>query len=115
MIIVHKPEKEWVRFDGTSALNVRKISSLVSDGIWTQADLDRYGLRVAEPEIVPEGKIATGEERIVEREGRLVVKRDVVDRPPPPPPPTDADRLERHTGLTVAQIKAVLGIGAASR
>lgn len=92
------------------ALDPIKISSLVDSGVWTQADLDPYAIKIATPFMVPDGKVMTGDERFVENQktGDIQQEFDVVDEPPPPPPPTDEEKLLATTGLTVADLKKML-------
>lgn len=82
-IITYEVEGVWVRFAGTVQLDARKVARLVEDGVWGETDLDAHGLRVAEPFIVPEGKVTTGDERF-EDDGRQQVF-DVLDAPAPEP------------------------------
>lgn len=80
-IITHEVDGVWVRFPGTPQLDAYKIARLVEDGTWDGNDLWRHHLRAAEPFVVPEGKVAVGEERF-EDEGRQQVF-DIEDAPVP--------------------------------
>lgn len=98
-------------FTGTPNLDVGKIRQLVDEGVWTEADLAVHGLRAAEPFAVPEGKIAVGEPRYVEKDGKVSEERDIEDAPPPPPEPTKAERLAAmlgEHGLSLVDLKEAL-------
>lgn len=88
-------------------LDMRKVEQLVREGVWGKEELDRYGLVIPEPFVVPEGKDRTGEPAYV-RDGDTV--REVYetrDRPPPPPEPTPVERLA-EIGLTPADLVAMI-------
>lgn len=82
IIITHEVDGVWTRFSGTPQLDAYKVARLVEDGAWNGYDLRRHGLRAADPFVVPEGRVAVGEERFA-NEGRQQVF-DTQDAPPPP-------------------------------
>jgi hypothetical protein len=63
----------------TAKLDVRKIDQLMADGVWSDEDLDRYGLKTVIPFAVPAGKQATGGARYVEEGGQVIELFDVID------------------------------------
>lgn len=100
-IITHEVDGVWVRFPGTPQLDANKVARLVEDGTWNGNDLKRFGLRAAEPFVVPDGKVTVGSERF-EDEGRRQVF-DVEDAPTEPAPsaiyPLQARKALRRAGL----------------
>lgn len=115
-IVVEQRGEDWTRFEGTKNLDPRKVAKLVEDGIWTADDLAKHGLDVAEVAEVPEGKRLiddSAETFVREKDGTIRQVVAVEDKPVPEPEPelTPAERLERRTGLTVSEIKTVLGLG----
>ena len=78
-------------------------------------ELAFYGVAVVEKEPVPESKIAVaGTSRLAEKDGKVVRVSDYADKPAPVQK-TNAEKLTAATGLSIDQIKAVLGIGAATK
>ena len=90
-------------------MSASAVSALLSAGTWTQNDLDPFGLKVAVPFVVPDGKQISGSLVIVDVDGVPHEDYPVEDIPPPPPPPTAAEKLEA-AGLTVDELKQLLGI-----
>ena len=92
-------------------IDAGRVGALLAEGIWTEADLERYGLRMAEPFAVPEGKITVGEARYVEKKGKVYEQFDLQDAPPPPPEPSRQEKLEAMLdahGLSLADLKEAL-------
>jgi hypothetical protein len=92
-------------------IDPRKVRRLVEDGVWGEAELRAYGLKVAVPFDPPAGKIATGAARFVEDGDTVLEQYDLADEPPPEPPPTVEQRVDRMLGdygLTRADLVAVL-------
>lgn len=88
-------------------LNMAKVEELLASEVWTDDDLAPYGLQVAVPFEVPEGKQVVGQASYVEDDGIVSEVFDVEDIPPPPPPPTAEERLAA-AGLTVEDLRALL-------
>ncbi len=77
---------------------------------WTAADRLRFGVHLVEPFVVPEGKRRTGDPVYArDRDGKVIETFAVVDIPVRAAM-TPTEKLERATGLTVAEIKQELGI-----
>lgn len=73
-----------------------KVASFVEEGVWTQEDLDKWSLVIAEPFAAPEGKRVTGEPRYEEgKRGKVYEVYDVEDIPPPPPPMTPEEIFDQ--------------------
>jgi len=86
MILVHETRGGWQRWTGAPNVDLRRVEKLVTDGIWTDADLAKYGVEVAETFTVPEGKRTVGSERF-EHDGKVVRQVFEVEDIPPPPEP----------------------------
>ncbi len=82
-IVTHQVDGVWQRFPGTPQLDAYKVARLGEDGTWNGHDLKRFGLRAAEPFVVPAGKVTVGPERF-EDDGRQQVF-DVEDALEPEP------------------------------
>lgn len=91
----------------TAPLAAGKIAALVADGVWGEAELAAYGLKIAEPFVVPDGKRRLAVPRYAEENGVVLEVYEVEDRPPPPPEPTPADKLAA-LGLTKDELRALL-------
>lgn len=92
----------------TAPMDAGKIEQFVADGVWTQTDLDLWGLVQAESFTVPEGKQIVGAPRYVgKKAGRVVEEYDVEDVPPPPEPPTAEQKLAL-ANLTTAEFDALI-------
>lgn len=92
-------------------LDPGKVAQLLAEGVWTEADIEPYGARIAEPFTVPAGKVTTGAPRYVEKAGKVVEVYKVADAPPPPPEPTKAEKLAAllgERGLTLDDLKEAL-------
>jgi hypothetical protein len=92
-------------------IDPRKVRRLVEDGVWGEAELQAYGLKIAVPFDLPAGKIAAGTARFVEDGDAVLEQYDLVDEPPPEPPPTAEQRVDRMLAdyeLTRADLIAVL-------
>ena len=82
-----------------------------SSGVWDEAELQAYGLKIAVPFDPPAGKIATGAARFVEDGDTVIEQYDLADEPEPEPPPTVEQRVDRMLadyGLSRADLLAVL-------
>ncbi len=92
-------------------LDLGKVEQLVADGRWGGAELEPYGLRIARAAEIPEDKQRVGEPRYVELKGEIVEEWALEDIPPPPAQPTPAEKLAL-VGLSVSDLKVLLGAGA---
>lgn len=92
-------------------VDLGKVEQLLADGVWGDVELQPYGLRLAGYQGLPQGKQRVGEPRYIERKGEIVEEWDLEDIPPPPPEPTPAEKLA-SLGLSVDDLKALLGGGA---
>lgn len=91
----------------TAPLSAERIAALVAEGVWGEAELAAYGLKVAEPFVAPEGKQRAGASLYVESKGVVHETYDLEDIPPPPPEPTAAEKLA-SIGLSKADLRALL-------
>jgi hypothetical protein len=91
----------------------RKLASPAAVG-WENDDYRLCALREFS---APQGKAVSGARtRVFDAGSGIVVERvEVADVPRPSAPPTDAEKLERAVGLSIAQIKAILENGDAAR
>ena len=92
-------------------IDPRKLRRLIEDGVWNEAELDAYGLKLAVPFDPPAGKIATGVARFIEDGDTVLEQYDLADEPPPEQPPTAEQRVDRMLadyGLSRADLLAVL-------
>lgn len=92
-------------------LDPGKVAQLVGEGVWGEAELAPYGLKIAEPFTVPEGKVVVGAPRYVETKGKVYEACEVEDAPPAPPEPTKDELLAAllgEHGLSVADLKEAL-------
>lgn len=85
-------------------LDVGKAERLVQQGTWSAEEIGAYGLLVAVPFSVPEGKQRVGHPSYVEGQGVVSEVYEVEDLPPSPTP---AEKLAA-AGLTVEELKALL-------
>lgn len=90
-------------------LDLNRVRQFLADGTWTEADIAPFGLVEAEPFEVPEGKQAIGAPSYVEADGVVCEVYELEDLPPPPAPPTAEERLAA-AGLTVDELRALLGL-----
>jgi hypothetical protein len=92
-------------------IDPRKLRRLIEDGVWGEAELEAYGLKVAVPFEPPAGKIATGAARFIEDDDTVLEQYDLKDEPLPEPPPTAEQRVDRMLAdywLSRADLLAVL-------
>ena len=91
-------------------VDLGKIERLVADGVWGDKELTTYGLKVAVPFIVPEGKQRIGDPHYVESNGVVNEEYDVEDipPPPPPPPPPTAEQKLAALGLTREELRTLV-------
>lgn len=92
-------------------LDLGKVEQLLADGLWGADDLAPYGLHIAGKQDVPAGKQRAGEPRYVEHNGEVVEEWELEDIPPPPADPTPTEKLAA-LGLSVEDLKELLGTGA---
>jgi len=92
-------------------LDLGKVEQLVAEGLWGADELQAYGLHIAGKQDVPAGKQRAGEPRYVERKGTIIEEWELEDIPPPPADPTPTEKLAA-LGLSVADLKHLLGAGA---
>lgn len=92
-------------------LDLGKVEQLVAEGLWGADELQAYGLRRAMAEDVPDDKRRVGAPRYVERKGEIVEEWELEDIPPPPADPTPTEKLAA-LGLSVDDLKELLGAGA---
>jgi hypothetical protein len=79
----------------TERLDVGKVDRLAADGTWGDDELGAYGLAVASPFVVPEGKRAIGEPAyIAAPDGTVAEVFEVEDLPPPPPDLTVDEKVD---------------------
>lgn len=93
------------------AIDPRKVRRLIEDGVWGEAELQAFGLKVAVPFEAPVGKIATGAAVFVEDGDMILEHYDLEDKPLPEPPPTAEQRVDRMLadyGLSRTDLLAVL-------
>ena len=81
------------------------------DGVTAGWQDDDYRIAAVVPLVVPEGKRRAGVvKRAFDARAGKVIESAALEDIPPEPVLTDGERLEMATGLTVARIKAVLGL-----
>ena len=107
-IIVIEGADGWQRFTGAPGLDPRKVARLVDAGIWTSADLDPHGLRVAEPFDPGLGQVAVGPERFEAVGGEVFQIFDTA--PAPPPEPRRIGKSVILSRITDQQLEAALAI-----
>lgn len=116
MTLVRKIDGVWEAVTGVVSLgegdeavtlDMAKVESLVSRGQWNADSIAPYGLKIAEPFVVPEGKQRVGSARFVEVNGVVSEEYDVEDLPPPPPPPSPEEKLAA-AGLTQEEFDALV-------
>jgi hypothetical protein len=111
-LLVRQRDGKWEAWTGAPNLDRGKVEALVRDGVWGEADLLPYGLKVAEPFVPPEGKQIAGEASYVEDKGVVSEVHEVEDIPPPPLPPTREEKVARllaDYGLTLDDLKSAAG------
>ena len=91
----------------TAPLDAGKVERLLAEGVWGDAEKQAFGIAIAEPFVVPEGKRRVGDLSIVEVDGVPAENFEVEDLPPPPPPPTPAQKLA-EAGLTQEELDQVI-------
>lgn len=93
----------------TVQMDVQKVESLFRDGIWTQENLDQFGLKVVGPLDVPDGFAGVGARIIVEQEdGTLKEIHESVRMLPPQVEQTVEERIAERLGITGDQLKEFL-------
>jgi len=99
-IVTFQEENIWKRFPGTSRLTPRLIVQYVQQGIWSDSDLEKEGLKIADSFDTPEGKVRVGEEYFNE-DGtqQLFNTEDAVSIPPSVITPLQARKALRASGL----------------
>lgn len=95
-------------YETKELLTASVVESFIASGLWQAADIEPFGLKIAAPFVVPEGKRRAGPLRIVEIGGEPAEDYDVEDIPPEPVP-TAAEKLAQ-SGLTVAELRELLGL-----
>ena len=122
MTIATKIDGAWVALAGIQTLartapeagevqmDMGRVEALLAERIWTEADLAPFGLALAVPFAVPEGSRPVGPMRIVEIGGIPHEDFDL-EEIEPPVPPTPEERLAA-AGLTVDDLRQLLGLGA---
>lgn len=61
-IITFQENNVWKRFPGSEQLTPRLIIKYIEQGIWTNDDLTKENLKLADEFLVPEGKMIVGDE-----------------------------------------------------
>ena len=92
-------------------IDPRKVRRLLGEGIWGEAELQAYGLKVAVPFTPQAGTFATGVARFVEDGDIIREEYDIADEPLPEPPPTAEQRVDRMLadyGLSRTDLLTVL-------
>lgn len=104
--------KDGQPFIGADNLDPAKIKSLIDDGTWTEEDLKEHGLDAAIAFVVPDDKMVMGSPKYSFDGKQWIETYDVVDKPLPQPEPelTPEERLFASTGLTVDDLKKMLGV-----
>jgi len=95
-------------YETKELLTASAVENLVASGLWQAEDIAPFGLYVARPFEVPEGKQRVGVLRIVEIDGEPAEDYDVEDIPPPPVL-TPAEKLAQ-ANLSVAELRELLGL-----
>ena len=88
-----------------------QLSANEALGLWSDEELAQVGLACAAPFIVPEGKVAVGEARYVEKKGKIHEEFALEAPPPPPPEPTKDEKIAAllgERGLSLADLKEAL-------
>jgi len=98
MILVHETRGGWQRWAGAPNVDPRRVEKLVTDGVWTESDLAKYGVEVAETFAVPEGKRTVGAERF-EHDGKVVRQVFEVEDVPPASAPQTITPLQARKAL----------------
>jgi hypothetical protein len=86
----------------TAPMDAGKIAQFFAEGVWGDDEKARYGLALAVPFLVPDGKRPAGDMTIVEVEGVPHEHYAVEDVPPPAPPPKPEEKVAA-AGLTEAE------------
>jgi hypothetical protein len=107
-------EEECAAYPVTDTVDVARVETLLDDGTWTEADLAPYGLKVAVPFTVPQGKRIIGSPSYIEDGDAIREVYDTEDVPPPPPPPTAEEKL-LSAGLTPEEFDAMVAASIARR
>jgi hypothetical protein len=95
-------------------MNGDNIRGLYDQGIWSVAEIEAVGGRIALPFEVPEGKQAVGAPSYVEADGLIQQVFEVEDIPPAPEPPTADEKVGAMLagyGVSIGELKSVLGLG----
>lgn len=95
-------------YETKDLLTASAVENLIASVIWQAADIAPFGLHVAAPFAVPEGKRTVGALRIVEVDGEPAEDYDLEDIPPPPVL-TPAEKLAQ-ANLSVAELRELLGL-----
>lgn len=62
MILVHIVGGVWKRWQGSANISAARVLELLASGVWTSADLEPLGIRIATPFEAPKGQEITGDE-----------------------------------------------------
>jgi hypothetical protein len=95
-------------YETKELLTASAVEGLLASGLWQPADIAPFGLHVAAPFALPEGKRTIGALRIVEIDGVPAEDYDLEDIPPPPVL-TAAEKLAL-SGLSVDELREILGL-----
>jgi hypothetical protein len=91
--------------------NGNSIRNFYDQGIWSLAEVEAVGGKVAVPFPVPEGMQTVGSALYLEEAGEVYQFYNVEDIPLPPPDPTPEEKATNmlsNWGLTLAEFKAVM-------
>lgn len=95
-------------FLGDDNLAVAQVSLAVETGCWDKKELADRGLVLAEPFVIPAGKIIIGEAFYTQQSDKTWAQQyDVVDAPIKILP-TPQEQFESVTGITIDQLKELL-------
>ncbi|CDX39904.1 hypothetical protein MPLSOD_40242 [Mesorhizobium sp. SOD10] len=95
-------------------MNGDNIRGLYDSGIWSVAEIEAVGGRIALPFEVPEGKQAVGSPTYVEIDGVVQQVYDIEDIPPPPEPPRAEEKagaMLANFDISISELKSALGLG----
>lgn len=95
-------------------MNGDSLRGFYDQGIWTLAEVEAVGGKIAVPFIVPDGKQTVGTSSYDESDGVISQTFGVEDIPPLPEPLTAEEKvgaLLAGYDLSISELKSVLGLG----
>lgn len=110
MTLVKLVEGNWQPISGVQELNgvivdVAKIETLLSEGIWSLEELEKLGIKLVKENTIPDGMRVKGEPTYITRDGEVITQREYEEIPVVEP--TLEEKLAR-TGLTKEDFKLLV-------